>query len=540
MNQQMLGSDPEELRNLAKLLKKYSSALDTTSNNLNPTIMHSRWNGPDAQRFRQDWTSRIRPQIKSVSTMFIDTYQLLQTQAKEQETASSESSLGVGPGQGGGNGQGSGTGDTGGSTSQNQKDLENIGTRTDQEVSDWWNGLSDAEKTKLMTGHDENGIPNAYRLAALEDKLPSQDQDRIREYLVESAKESIPMYSKTDTIGVDGQIAWVHGGAHLSSEITQNADGSVELTLAGDLSGGANTPGTKAGVDVTLSGELSKTYKFNSLEEALAARAQMLNDLPPDSLSRGTDAIRNPAEYVEKTLDGAAKDHGSTDNHTSVKGTLSVGGKVELTDDASAEAKLSLAYEKNLTDGTATASGTASVKADLDLGDGMSFGGDGEAGVTLNMNENGDVNKMTINLKGTIEGGAKVQDNPNIQDPRLEMFGPKPPTEGPSTQSKVGVQGTVSMELQNTASNQHLVERYLSNIASGDNIAAAGDLLEIYHASGVTLQANSVASTETNLVDFDSGAASLKVGGSSETTVNAATFHKSPYDGSYHVITGEK
>lgn len=540
MTEKMLGADPEELRNLAKLLKKYSSVLDTTSSNLNPTIMHSRWNGPDAQRFRQDWTSRIRPQIKSVSAMFIDTYQQLQTQAQEQETASSESSLGGGPGQGGGSGQGSGTGDTGGSTSQNQTDLENIGTRTDQEVRDWWNSLSDAEKTKLMTSYDENGIPNAYRLAALEDKLPSEDQDRIREYLVESAKESIPMYSQTDTMGVDGQIAWVHGGAHLSSEITQNADGSVELTLAGDLSGGVNTPGTKAGVDVTLSGELSRTYKFDSLEEALAARAQMLNELPPDSFGRASDAIRNPGEYIEKTLDGAAKDNGSTDNHTSVKGTLSVGGKLELSDDASAEAKLSFDYEKNLTNGTATASGTASVKAELDLGDGMKFGGDGEAGVTLSMNEDGDVNKMTINLKGTIEAGAKVQDNPNIQDPRLEMFGPKPPTEGPSAQSTVGVQGTVSMELQHTAENQHLVDSYLSNIASGNNVAAAGDLEKIYHASGVTLQANSVASSETNLVDFDSGAASLKVGGSSETTLNAATFHKSPYDGSYQIITGKK
>ena len=77
MTEKMLGADPEELRNLAKLLKKYSSVLDTTSSNLNPTIMHSRWNGPDAQRFRQDWTSRIRPQIKSVSAMFIDTYQQL-------------------------------------------------------------------------------------------------------------------------------------------------------------------------------------------------------------------------------------------------------------------------------------------------------------------------------------------------------------------------------------------------------------------------------------------------------------------------------
>ena len=95
------------------------------------------------------------------------------------------------------------------------------------------------------------------------------------------------------------------------------------------------------------------------------------------------------------------------------------------------------------------------------------------------------------------------------------------------------------MELQNTAQNQHLIDSYLSNIASGNNLAAAGDLENIYRASGVTLQANSVVSTESNLVDFNSGVASLKVGGSSETTINAGTLHKAPYDGNYKIITGQ-
>ncbi|MGN5733522.1 WXG100 family type VII secretion target [Arthrobacter psychrochitiniphilus] len=533
MNEFMLGADPEELRALATLFQKHSAALDQTSNDLNPTIMRARWNGPDAQRFRQDWTSRLRPQIKSASTMFTETSEKLQAQAQEQENASSEVSLG------GGNNLGYEAEETGGGTSANQQALENIGTRTDQEVRLWWADLSDAEKTTLLHSSDEFGIPNAYRLAALEDKLPREDQDRIREYLVESAKGSIPMYSQSDKIGVDGQIAWVHGGAHLSSKITQNADGSVKLTLAGDISGGANTPSTKAGADVTLSGELSRTYKFNSLEEALAARAQMLNELPPDSFSRASDAITNPGEYIEKTLDAAANGHGSTDEYTSRKGTLSVGAKVDVSADVSAEAKLSLAYEQNLSDGTATASATASVKAQLDLGDGMKFGGNGEAGVTLSMDKDGDINKMTINLKGTIEGSAKVQDNPNIQDPLAELFGPKPPSEGPSAKSSVGIQGTVRMELQNTAQNQHLIDSYLSSIASGNNLAAAGDLENIYRASGVTLQANSVVSTESNLVDFNSGVASLKVGGSSETTINAGTLHKAPYGGNYKIITGQ-
>lgn len=530
MNDQMLGADPDELRALAKLFSKYSSALDSTSSQLHPTIMHSRWNGPDAQRFRQDWTARLRPQLKSASQMFTDTSKKLQLQAREQESASSESSL-----SGGNGGNGNVTDRT---PDTIQDELENIGTRTDQETRDWWNGLSDDQQQELLDGEDANGIPNAYYLAALEDKLPLEDQRAIREYLVESAKGSIPIYSQTDKIGVDGQIAWVHGGAHLSSEITQNADGSTTLKLAGDLGGGVNTPGTSAGLNATMTGELSKTYKFDSLEEALAAREQMLDKLPPDSFGRASDAIRDPGEYIQGTLDGAAKDHGSDESFLSAKGTLSLGAKGEITDGASASAKLDLAYERNLTDGTATASATGSVSAKLDLGEGMEFGGNGEAGVTLNMDKDGDLQMMTIDLKGTLEGSIKGQDNPNAPDPLAELLGQTPIKEGPSAQSAGGVQGTVSLELQNTPENQQLINSYLGNMATDNGQAAAADLERIYHASAVTVQANSVVSSEANLVDFDGKGASLKVGGTSETTVNAGTAHKAPYDDGYQPIRG--
>lgn len=527
----MLGADPEQLRALAKLFSKYSSVLDTTAGDLHPTIMRARWNGQDAQQFRQQWSARMRPQLKSTSELFMDTSRKLHAQAKEQEQASSEASLGGGPGGSGGSGS------TGTPKSELQDQLESMGTRTEQEVTDWWNGLSEEQQRELLTGKDENGIPNAYYLAALEDKLPEDARLAARDILVDNAKASIPMYSQKDTLGVDGQLAWVHGGAHLSSQVIQNADGSVSLKLSGDIGGGVNTPSTKGGANVTLTGELSKTYKFNSLEEALAARDQMLNSLPPDDFGRAADAVKNPGEYIESTLDTAAKENGTTREFMSAKGTLSVGVEGKVSDDASASAKLDLAYEQNLDDGTSNASATAKVTAKLDLGDGMKFGGNGEAGVKLFMDKDGDIQKMAINLKGTVEGSAKIQANPS--DPVAELFGPKPPSEGPSAQSKGGVQGTVQLELYATDANRHLIEGYMGNLASGDVVAAAADLQEIYHASAVTTQLNSVVSTETNLVDFDSGVASLKVGATSEAIVNAGTTHKSPYDDDFHGIRGE-
>ncbi|WP_269937575.1 WXG100 family type VII secretion target [Arthrobacter sp. HY1533] len=531
MDENMLGADPEQLRALAKLFSKYSSVLDTTAGDLNPTIMRARWNGPDAQQFRQQWAARMRPQLKSASELFEDTSRRLNAQAREQEQASSESSLGGGPGGSGGSGS------TGTSKSELQEQLEGMGTWTGQEVTDWWNGLSEEQRQELLNGKDGDGIPNAYYLAALEDKLPEDARVAARDILVDNAKASIPMYAQKDTIGVDGQLAWVHGGAHLSSQIIQNADGSVSLKLSGDVGGGVNTPSTKGGANATLTGELSKTYKFNSLQEALAAREQMLNSLPPDSFSRASDAVKNPGEYIEGTLDKAARDNGTTKEYMSAKGTLSFGVEGKVSSDASASAKLDLAYEQNLDDGTSSASATAKVTAKLDLGDGMKFGGNGEAGVKLSMDKDGDIQKMTINLKGTVEGSVKVQ--AGASDPMADMFGPKPPSEGPSAQSKAGVQGTVQLELYTTDANRHLVESYMGNLASGNVVGAAGDLQEIYHASAVTTQLDSTVSAETNVVDFDSGVASLKVGATSEATVNAGTAHKSPYDDDFHGIRGE-
>lgn len=538
MNNNMIGADVQDLRELAKLFHKYASALDNTSQQLHSTIMPARWNGPDAERFRQDWTSRIRPQIKSAGAMFTDTSQKLQAQAQDQEEASSAS----GPG-GGGSGTNGGTGSNGGSgsgsDSQLQQELEDLRNRSDQEIADWWNNLSEAQKSELLEGEDENGIPNSYYLAALEDRLPQEAQQAVREELMKGAKASIPVYSRLDKIGVDGQIAWVHGGAHLSSAITENADGSASLTLAGDLSGGVNTPGTKAGVDVTLSGEISRTFEFATLEDALAAREDMLNDLPPDSLGRASDAVSNPGAYIEETLDGAARDNNSTDQYTSAKGTLSLGGSMELGDNASAGAQLDLAYERNLGDGTSTASATASVNAQLDLGDGLKFGGDGEVGFKLSMDEDGDINMMTVDLKGTIEGSATGQDNPNVPDPMAALLGQEGPSEGPSASASGGIQGTAQMQLSYTPENQHLIDSYLSNVANDRTVDAAVDLQKIFHASGVTLQANSVLSSETNLVDVDTGLVSVKISGSSETTINAGTVHKTPYNDTYEGIRGQ-
>lgn len=534
MNQQMLGADPEQLRDLARLFGESANILDRSATTLHPAIMNARWGGPDAERFRSEWASRLRPHLGTVRDLLTGTSQELVAQAREQEQASAAGDAGGGGTPAGPGGAGAGHGKP--ASDGRQKELEGMPDRTAEEVQSWWNGLSGDEQDALFKGKDGNGVPNSYYLASLEGKLPPAAFQAAVAMLVASGLASIPMYTKTDKIGVDGQLAWVHGGAHLASKITQKADGSVALKLSGDLGGGVNTPGTKGGAHATLTGELSKTYTFNSLAEALAARDQMLNDLPPDSFGKASDAIKNPGGYVHDMLDKAANDHGSTGDWTGAKGTVSVGAEGKLSTDATASAQVDFAYERNLSDETSSATATAAFGGKLDLGEGLKLAGSGEAGITLHMDAEGDINKMTLDLRGTLEGTAKLQDTPDAADPGLQ--GTAAPGEGPSTRSKAGIQGTAQLALFLTPGNQHLMESYLGNVATGNQAGAAADMQQIVHASAVTVQANSVVSHESNLVDFDSGLAKLSVGASSQVTVNAGTAHKAPYDDSFHPIQG--
>ncbi len=536
----MLGANPEQLRELAKLLSESSGKLDSAASSLHPTIANARWGGPDAERFRHNWNARLRPQLRTVSGLLGDVSKQVNAQAAEQEKASAAEDTG------GGGPQTLAPGTVGPAVDPpfcpakdpNQDLLEDMSNRTPEEVLAWWNGLSEDERAMLLAGVDDNGVPNLVYLAQLEDKLPEDAQKLVHAMAVKAGLGTIPIYTITDKVGVDGQVAWVHGGAHLQSVITQNADGSVTLKVSGDIGGGVNSPGTKAGVDATLTGELSKKYTFDSLEDAMAAREQMLNDLPPDTFGRAADAVKNPGQYIEGTLDGAANDNGSSSQSMSAKGTVSLGAHGGLTENASASAKLDLAYERNLDTQESTASAALTFKGSLDMGDGLKFGGDGRGAFTLGMDPDGDLSKLTIDLKGTVNSSVGFQDNPNPVDPLTGNLPAGTPKEGPSASSTVGVQGTARLELYVTPDNRQLVESYLGNVATGNDAGAATDMVKIMDASAVTLQANSVASSETNLVNFDSGVASVKIGGSNEVIVNGGTLYKTPYADGFESFSG--
>ncbi|ABY23626.1 conserved hypothetical protein [Renibacterium salmoninarum ATCC 33209] len=97
-------------------------------------------------------------------------------------------------------------------------------------------------------------MPLAEQLMKLRDKLPEGDLARIRNELLEQGKKTIPIYKDKESIGIEGKVAWVTGGAHLASEITQNADGSATLKLSGDIGVGAKGGSGKTGIEASLTG----------------------------------------------------------------------------------------------------------------------------------------------------------------------------------------------------------------------------------------------------------------------------------------------
>lgn len=538
MNSKMLGADPEQLRDLAKLFSDSSATLDSSAGSLHPAVMQARWHGPDAERLRHDWSSRMRPQIVSAGNLLRAASQQLDAQAMEQQNASS----GNADGGGGFNIVPIGNGRDHKylicpvpETTRNE--LEDMSNRSPAEVQAWWHGLTPEQQADLIGGVDDNLVPYAYYLASLEGRLPPEAWAAAQARLLENAKGSIPMYVLKTMYGIEGQALWTHMGAHIGTQYTLNADGTVSLKVSGDIGGGVNTPGGSVSAGATLSGEMSKTYTFNSLEEAVAAGDQMLADLPPDDFGDAGNAVSNPGGYLEGLLDKAAEDNGSSKSHLSAKGTLTLEVGAKTADDsASGKAQLDLAYEKNLTDNTSTASVTGQIGGELNLGGDMSLSGNGEAAIKLHLDSEGDVQKLTIKVQGTVAGGELLGNDPGTSP--LSLPDPSATKNGPSVESTAGIQGSAHMDLFVTPENAALVDSYLRNIATVNAAGAAADLEQILDASAVTVQTNSVASVEANIVDFEAPGASLKIGGTTDTTINAGTFHKAPYDNGFQVIEG--
>lgn len=90
------GADPTSLRQLAVQFDRAAANLETTLKPLQSQVSnHRAWQGPDADRFRSEWTNVSRPRVTSAVDALRQAADALRRNADEQERASNADNGGV-------------------------------------------------------------------------------------------------------------------------------------------------------------------------------------------------------------------------------------------------------------------------------------------------------------------------------------------------------------------------------------------------------------------------------------------------------------
>ncbi|QNE16002.1 hypothetical protein [Pseudarthrobacter sp. NBSH8] len=517
------GADVSQLRELAKAVDKAASLLSSRASSLQGQIQSAPWKGTDGELFRQDWSGNHRPSLERVASSLRHNSKLLLQHANEQEQSSAET--------GGGSGSSSVLDRLKdlGSRAQNwleeqvakaaaaeahrqelKQGLDDMLKASPEEQAKWWAGLSEEDRKYLIEGEDENG-PFAEDLMRMDGGIPLSAQEQASDHLREIARTDTPLYTETGKASLDARVAWFHAGAEVGTVVVENADGSATMKVYGNVGVGVNDTTGTAGV--TLNGEASREFQFDSLEEAMAARNQIYTDLPPDSVGEIKDVAGNPPGYILDTINDAADDNGTTGHDDKAKGTLSLEAKGE-SGPTSGSAKLDLAYERNLTDGTATASAEVSAQGKLNL-DGRVFEASGKGGLEVNLDKHGNMESIAVSMEGTVAAGATA--GPDLQGAKAE------------SSVTVGTQGTVKIDVEYSPENAAVIDSYMRNVALGDTVAAGQDAARLYQAGAATVQENHVV-TASNKFGIDLKAGEVEVKTENKATTNVSTYYKVPND----------
>jgi hypothetical protein len=517
------GADVSQLRALAKAADRAAASLSTQASSLHSQIQSAPWKGSDGDRFRQEWSGNHRPGLDKVVDSLRENSRLLLQHAEEQEKSSASSPAGNG-----GNSawdriasladqarewlreQAAAAAAAAEHRRELQLDLERMLEAGPEEQAAWWDSLSAADRQYLIEGGNDDG-PFARDLMRMDGGVPASVQEQAREHLQELAKADIPVYSETGKASIEARVAWVHGGAEVGTEVVENADGSATMKVYGNMGLGVNDTTGAAGV--TLSGEVSREYTFGSVEEAMEAREQMYRDLPPDSVGEIKDVAGNPPGYILDTINEAAGDNGSTGQTDKAKGTLSLEAIGEA-GTASGSAKLDLAYERNLTDGTATAGGEVSAQGKLNL-DGRVFEASGKGGLQVSLDKDSNIDSVTVSMDGTVAQGATA--GTDVEAVKVE------------SSVSVGSQGTVKINVDYTPENRGVIDSYLRNVALGNDYGAARDAAKLYEAGSATVQVDSVV-TASHEAGLDVKVGEVEVKTESQATANVSTYYKVPND----------
>lgn len=85
---QMFGADVQQLRQLASTFTSAAGTLDGAASTLGPALHRSGWKGPDADRFRHEWSGRLAPRLTDTARSLTAAASVLKADADEQERTS--------------------------------------------------------------------------------------------------------------------------------------------------------------------------------------------------------------------------------------------------------------------------------------------------------------------------------------------------------------------------------------------------------------------------------------------------------------------
>lgn len=511
------GADVGQLRELAKAADRAANLLSTKALSLQNQIMAAPWKGSDGERFRHEWNANHRPGLDRVVSSLRNNARILLQNADEQERSSASAT--------------GSTRMTGLETLQQQyrdgrswlseqteraaalaehrRQLAGqLSTMLDAgatEQAQWWAGLSAGDRKYLIEGQGADG-PLAVQLMKLDGGVPILVQQQARDHLTELKLHDISFYRETGKAEIEGQLFWAQAGAIAGAEVVENFDGSATLKVYGNLGIGVTDHSGTAGA--TLNGEASRQYTFDSAKDAVAARDQMFRELPPDSLGDAENAVDNAPGYILDAIEKAARDNGASGHTDSAKGSveLAVEGGSET---ASGSAALNLAYERNLTEGTSTASAEVSAGGRLSL-NGEVFEADGKSGLQVQLDADSNISSISVQMEGSVSRGLSEE---------LKTGGVA------ETSVTAGAQGTVRIDIPYTPDNRPIIDSYMRNIALGNDAAAGRDAALLYEAGSATVQVNALL-TNKNEVGFDVRAAEVKVSTENQVSTNVSTYHK--------------
>jgi hypothetical protein len=388
----MIGADPDALDRLGSVMLNLAEFVDAKAQSASYSIKGIAWEGRDADRYRQEWSSAVQLRSRADQMRLDDTSDHLRRQAEAQRKTSEASTL-VMP-------------DLAAVTSAVEEGAVAALAAGDDPAAQaaWWAGLTDEERREMLETYP--GL-----LATMEGLPDEVRQDAATRFVMADAELSTNVFkdARETELSIDGHVAWVHFGADLSAATYQNLDGTytVELALSGELGGHFGKNGAEAAAGIE--GGVTQQYHFDSKEEAEAFLAGLADAAKPS----GTDWIKPWSGYdvVPDTI-GYLNDHSGDRVSNTIHGGLFAEGEVELkvgenTVALSGEGSVGVAYDLD-GDGGPTFYLNAEANGQVDLPGGLAFQSGTAIRSELATDADGNVTNLLVRVDGNLASGGSL------------------------------------------------------------------------------------------------------------------------------------